>query len=94
MTGRRFTSCQACTATPSAFRAFRGAIEPLDAPPDSRNRERLAWDVRRGISAILHHPWIPTAGPDAVTVRGFVDDVDTGLLEEVGYPGPTGGTEV
>lgn len=50
--------------------------------------------MRRGISAILHHPWIPTAGPDAVTVRGFVDDVDTGLLEEVGYPGPMGGTEV
>lgn len=89
-TGRAFTSCQACAATPSAFHAFRGAIEALDAPRDERNTERLAWDVRRGISAILNHPWIPTAGPDAVTVRGFIYDVDTGLLEEVSYPGPMG----
>jgi hypothetical protein len=34
--------------------------------------ERLQWDVRRGMSAILNHPWIPTSGPDAVTVRGFI----------------------
>jgi hypothetical protein len=52
--------------------------------------ERLQWDVRRGMSAILNHPWIPTSGPDAVTVRGFIYDVDTGLLEEVSYPGPAG----
>jgi carbonic anhydrase len=31
-----------------------------------------------------------TSGPDAVTVRGFIYDVDTGKLEEVSYPGPTG----
>jgi len=31
----------------------------------------------------VHHPWIPTSGPDAVTVRGFVYDVDNGSLEEV-----------
>ncbi|HSW27292.1 MAG TPA: carbonic anhydrase, partial [Burkholderiaceae bacterium] len=31
-TRRAFTSCKACAATPSAFHAFRGAIEPLDAP--------------------------------------------------------------
>ncbi len=89
-TGRAFTGCGKCAATPSAFHAFRGAIEPLDAPRDERNMERLAWDVRRGMSAILNHPWIPTSGPDAVTVRGFVYDVDTGLLEEVSYPGPMG----
>ena len=35
-------------------------------------------------------PWIPTSGPDAVTVRGFIYDVDTGKLEEVSYPGPMG----
>jgi len=52
--------------------------------------QRLTWDVRRGMSAILNHPWIPTSGPDAVTVRGFIYDVDTGKLEEVSYPGPTG----
>jgi carbonic anhydrase len=46
--------------------------------------------VRRGISAILNHPWIPTEGPDAVTVRGFIYDVDTGRLEEVSYPGEMG----
>ncbi|MBI3154533.1 MAG: carbonic anhydrase [Burkholderiales bacterium] len=89
-TGRAFKSCGSCSATPSAFHAFRGAIEPLDAAPDARSMERLSWDVRRGMSSILNHPWIPTRGPDAVTVRGFVYDVDTGRLEEVSYPGPMG----
>jgi carbonic anhydrase len=46
--------------------------------------------VRRGISAILNHPWLPTSGPDSISVRGFVYDVDTGKLEEVSYPGATG----
>jgi carbonic anhydrase len=89
-TKRAFTSCKKGSATPSAFHAFRGAIEPLDAPRDAKSTERLAWDVRRGISAILNHPWIPTSGADAVSVRGFIYDVDTGLLEEVSYPGPMG----
>jgi carbonic anhydrase len=89
-TGRRFTSCRAASATPAAFHAFRGPLSPLDAPHDEKARERLHWDVRRGISAILHHPWLPTSGPDAVAVRGFVYDVDTGRLEEVSYPGPMG----
>ena len=89
-TGRAFTSCKSSAATPSAFHAFRGHIEPLDGPRDAKQMERLAWDVRRGMSSILNHPWIPTKGPDAVTVRGFVYDVDTGKLEEVSYPGPMG----
>jgi carbonic anhydrase len=89
-TGRPFMSCHAAAAAPAAFHAFRGPILPLDARPDEKARERLHWDVRRGISAILHHPWIPTEGPNAVTVRGFVYDVDTGRLEEVSYPGPMG----
>lgn len=89
-TSRAFTSCKKSSATPSSFHAFRGPIEPLDAPRDARQTERLAWDVRRGISAILNHPWIPTSGPDAVTVRGFIYDVDTGRLEEVSYPGAMG----
>jgi carbonic anhydrase len=83
-------SCHACSATPSAFHAFRGQIEALDAPRDDKNMERLTWDVRRGISSILNHPWIPTTGPDAVTVRGFIYDVDSGKLEEVSHPGPMG----
>jgi carbonic anhydrase len=70
--------------------AFRGPLEALDSPRDPGNVERLAWDVRRGMSAILSHPWIPTSGADAVTVRGFIYDVDTGTLEQVGYPGPMG----
>jgi carbonic anhydrase len=86
-TARNFVSPARASSSPSAFHAFRGTLEPLDAPPDARNRERLQWDVRRGMSAILNHPWIPTSGPDAVTVRGFIYDVDTGLLEEVSYPG-------
>jgi carbonic anhydrase len=86
-TGRQFTSRGTSSATPSAFHAFRGPIEPLDAPRDATNVERLAQDVRRGMSAILNHPWIPTSGPDAVTVRGFIYDVDTGTLEEVSREG-------
>jgi carbonic anhydrase len=89
-TRRAFTSCKACAATPSAFHAFRGAIEPLDAPRDTKNIERLQWDVRRGMSAILNHPWLPTEGEDAITVRGFIYDVDNGKLEEVSYPGAMG----
>lgn len=89
-TGRAFTSCKKSSATPTAFHAFRGQIEPLDSPRDERNMERLTWDVRRGMSAVLNHPWIPTNGADAVSVRGFIYDVDTGMLEEVAYPGPMG----
>jgi carbonic anhydrase len=89
-TNRTFVSCKKCAPTPSSFHAFRGQIEPLDAPPDAKNHERLAWDVRRGMSSILNHPWIPTTGSDAMTVRGFIYDVDTGKLEEVSYPGPMG----
>jgi carbonic anhydrase len=89
-TGREFVSCNASSATPSAFHAFRGQIEPLDSPRDENNTARLEWDVRRGMSAILNHPWIPTSGPDAITVRGFVYDVDTGKLDEVSYPGDMG----
>lgn len=89
-TGREFTSCNSCSPSPAAFHAFRGNIEPLDSPRNDDSMARLAWDVRRGISAIHNHPWIPTSGPDAVTVRGFIYDVDTGLLEEVSYPGEMG----
>jgi carbonic anhydrase len=89
-TGRAFVGCGKCAATPAQFHAFRGALAPLDGPRDDAQTERLAWDLRRGMSAILNHPWIPTSGPDAVTVRGFIYDVDTGRLEEVSYPGPTG----
>lgn len=88
-TGRKFMSPRKSAATPTAFHAFRGDPHPLDAD-DERARERLRWDVRRGISAILNHPWLPTSGPDAISVRGFIYDVDTGKLEEVSYPGPIG----
>jgi carbonic anhydrase len=89
-TGRTFVGCKKSAATPAAFHAFRGQIEPLDAPRSASNTERLQWDVRRGMSSIVNHPWIPTAGQDAITVRGFIYDVDTGKLEEVSYPGPVG----
>ena len=89
-TGRDFVSCKSASATPSAFHAFRGPIEALDSPRDDNNTARLEWDVRRSISAILNHPWIPTSGSDAVTVRGFIYDVDTGKLDEVSYPGEMG----
>lgn len=89
-TSRAFTSCKKSASTPSQFHAFRGPIEALDAPRNDKQTERLQWDVRRGMSAILNHPWLPTSGPDAVTARGFIYDVDTGKLEEVSYPGPMG----
>jgi carbonic anhydrase len=89
-TARAFVSPRQPASSPAAFHAFRGPLEPLDSPRDAKNWERLEWDVRRGIGAILSHPWIPTEGPDAVAVRGFIYDVDSGRLEEVSYPGPTG----
>lgn len=89
-TGRAFVSAGKASTSPVAFHAFRGSIEPLDSPRNDKSMERLAWDVRRGMSAIMNHPWLPTTGPDAVTVRGFIYDVDTGKLEEVIYPGPMG----
>jgi carbonic anhydrase len=89
-TNRKFVACKASSATPAAFHAFRGPLEPLDSPRDETNMERLSWDVRRSMANILNHPWIPTSGPDAVSVRGFIYDVDTGKLEEVSYPGDMG----
>jgi len=90
-TGRKFKSCKKGSSSPTAFHAFRGGLEPLDAPRSAGQMERLAWDVRRGMAAIVSHPWLPTTGADAVTVRGFIYDVDTGALDEVSYPGPMGG---
>jgi carbonic anhydrase len=89
-TGRTFVSCERSADSPPAFHAFRGQPEPLDAPRDDKNTQRLAWDVRRSMSAVLNHPWIPTSGPDAISVRGFLYDVDTARLEEITYPGPMG----
>jgi carbonic anhydrase len=89
-TSRSFVSCKKCASSPSQFHAFRGPIEALDAPRSAPQTQRLEWDVRRSMSAILNHPWIPTSGPDAVTVRGFIYDVDTGKLEKVSYPGSMG----
>lgn len=89
-TGRKFTSCNCSSGTPDQFHAFRGPLEALDAPRNEGQDERLEWDVRRSISRIENHPWIPMEGDDAVTVRGFIYDVDTGKLNEVSYPGPMG----
>jgi carbonic anhydrase len=89
-TGRAFTPTGRASSSPPSFFAFRGAPEPLDHAHGPGAQQRLEWDVRRSISAILNHPWIPASGPDAVTVRGFIYDVDTGRLSEVASSGPTG----
>ena len=89
-TGRDFVPTGSSSSSPSAFFAFRGALEPLDREHSQGAQERLEWDVRRSVSAIVNHPWIPTSGPDAISVRGFVYDVDTALLSEVNYPGAKG----
>jgi carbonic anhydrase len=91
-TGRHFVSPGKSAASPHAFHAFSGPLEPLDAAPGAASRARLAADVRRGLSAIVNHPWLPNSGPDAVTVRGFVYDVDTGRLDEVAHEVPLAAT--
>ena len=85
-TGRDFVPTRTSSSSPAAFHAFRGAIEPLDREHGAEAQARLEWDVRRSISSIVEHPWIPTTGSDAVSVRGFIYDVDTALLAEVEYP--------
>jgi carbonic anhydrase len=91
-TGRHFVSPGTSAAGPHAFHAFHGPLEPLDAAPAAASRARLEHDVRRGIAAIVNHPWLPTTGPDAVSVRGFVYDVDTGRLAEVARGVPLAAT--
>jgi len=94
--GRTFVSPGVSMADPAHFAAFRGGATPLDSDKNTTdanghsNYTRLQWDVRRGLSRIINHPWTPTTGPDAVRVRGFIYDVDTGLLSEVFLTGAAG----
>jgi carbonic anhydrase len=94
--GRTFVSPGVSMANPAHFAAFRGGATPLDSDKNTTdangnsNYTRLQWDVRRGLSRIINHPWTPTTGPDAVRVRGFIYDVDTGLLSEVFLTGAAG----
>ena len=89
-TGRRFVPCcggggahETQEDGITRFHAFEGAPEPMDAAPTEESWGRLRAEVRRGVAAVRSHPHIPTEGEDAVTVRGFVYDVDTGKLVEV-----------
>ena len=82
-TSRQFVCRSVNSSSPSTFHAFRGAPEALDSPPDTINLGRLADSVKRSLSAIRNHPWIPLDGGDAISARGFIYDVDTGLLQEV-----------
>lgn len=75
------------SVSPVAFHAFRGLPEASDSPPNAQNKKRLELSVRRSMLTIINHPWLPNSGPDALTVRGFIYDVDTGKLEEVINPG-------
>src|SRR5512138_3133702 len=43
-TGRAFVSAGKASISPVAFHAFRGQLEPLDSPRDTKNMERLQWD--------------------------------------------------
>ena len=94
--GRTFVSPGVSMANPAHFAAFRGGATPVDSDKNTTdangnsNFTRLQWDVRRGLSRIINHPWTPTTGPDAVRVRGFIYDVDTGLLSEVFLTGAAG----
>ena len=82
-TSRQFVCRSVASSSPSTFHAFRGAPEALDSPPNAINLGRLADSVRRSLSSIKNHPWIPLDGSDAISARGFIYDVDTGLLQEV-----------
>jgi carbonic anhydrase len=86
-TGRKFVSPKKSSDSPALFHAFKGKLEALDHEHNQKAQERLESDLRQGISTILNHPWIPTTGEDAITVRGFIYDVDSGKLNEVSYPG-------
>jgi carbonic anhydrase len=48
-------------------------------PEHFHDFEDLKADVQRQIGKIKSHPWIP----DSITVRGFIFDVSTGVLNEV-----------
>jgi carbonic anhydrase len=85
-TNRKFIPTNKSSSSPESFFAFRGEIAPLDQEHNHETQKRLELDVRRSISSILNHPWIPTTGEDAITVRGFIYDVDNGKLNEVKYP--------
>ena len=71
--GRTFVSPGVSMPDPAHFGAFRGGATALDSDKNTldvnghSNFTRLQWDVRRGLSRILNHPWTPTEGPDAVT---------------------------
>jgi len=90
-THRQFEPCGCSSVSPGVFHAFRGELEPLDGDVTPAQIERLEWDVRKSLSRILNHPWLPIKGEDKITARGFIYDVDTGKLQEVSYPGAMGG---
>lgn len=67
----------------AAGRAFMGCGRCASTPS--------AFHALRGAIEPLDAPRDEKNGePDAVTVRRFIDDVDTGRLEEVSDPGPMG----
>ena len=72
-----FTSCKKCASTPSQFHAFRGPLEPLDGPRTRSKRKRLQGTCGGDVSH-SEPPLDSDQLPDAVTVRGFIYDVDTG----------------
>lgn len=84
-TGGLFKSVGKISVSPVAFHAFRGPPEASDSPPNAQNKKRLELSVRSSMLTIINHPWLPNSGPDDLTVRGFIYDVDTVELEEVSY---------
>ncbi len=55
------------------------AVEPVHFHSFSELKE----NVRRQVSRVRSHPWIP----ETISVRGFIYDVKSGRLEEVAVPG-------
>lgn len=85
VTNRKFTPTNKSSSSPASFYPFRGIITPLDQEHGEENQKRLEFDIKRSISAIINHPWIPTEGEDAIIVTGYIYDVDTGKLTQVKY---------
>lgn len=90
-TNRTFVTTGKASASPIAFHAFRFRGQP-DTGRSAQRQEHGASRMGRPTRHVDHtEPSLATHHrARRGTVRGFIHDVDTGRLEEVGYPGPMG----
>jgi carbonic anhydrase len=80
--------CGAGTITEDGFRAELREATGMTPPFAIESFEDVEDDVRQSIERVRHSAFLPHRDQ----VRGFVYDVDTGLLREVEAAGPGGGS--